>query len=76
MSSNTKDNLKSSIANLKLNDLLNLDKVREKDLAILNSKLNVKKHKKVFSISAGINLNEVKKAKKYLEFQQSKIKIL
>jgi len=66
---------KLSNMSLKINDIVNLNKTRDNDLATLNKRIHPKNEKKVFNISEGININEVKKAKKYME-QKKCINIL
>ena len=70
------DGLKSTNPNLKMNDLLNLQKVKERDLAILNQRNHNNKIKEnklinLSSLTKGDNPSDYKKAKKLLENKQS-----
>lgn len=60
-------------SDLRINDILNLNKTRDKDLETLNARDNAKNIKRVFTKTDGINLKEYKKAKMYIAELQSKI---
>ncbi len=62
--------MKTTNTSLKLNDIVNLSKTKDKDLAFLNSKMN-KSHRKTYSMSDRISVEDYKKAKTLMEEKKS-----
>ena len=63
------EGIKGISGNLKLNDIVNLNKTRDKDLATLNARNNKKVKKNVYGLSKGDNISDIKKVKLNMEKQ-------
>jgi len=66
-------NNQTNTSYLRIDDIISLNKTRDKDLETLNARDNAKNIKRVFNKTDGINLKEYKKAKMYKADLQSKI---